>query len=72
VAIHILQEFLQQWDDQQKDRPLAERQNPEGVVNYLAYRHAERYRLMVTFQEAWLNFIRPEFRRDLAMAVSVL
>ncbi|HEX7974404.1 MAG TPA: CHAD domain-containing protein, partial [Anaerolineales bacterium] len=72
VATQILQDFLQQWDRQQMDRPLAERQNPEGVVNYLAYRHAERYRLMVSFQQAWASFIRPEFRRDLAQAVSVL
>jgi CHAD domain-containing protein len=72
VATGILKEFLSHWDTRQTELPLSDRQNPEPIVAYLAYRHAERYRLMATFHEAWADFDRPEFRRNLALAVSVL
>jgi CHAD domain-containing protein len=72
VATQILKEFLEDWETSQADLPMTERRNPEPIVNYLAARHAERYRLMVTFQEVWAHFNRPEFRRSLALAVSEL
>ncbi|MEW5867670.1 MAG: CHAD domain-containing protein [Chloroflexota bacterium] len=72
VAADLLREFLDEWEPRQADLPIHERQNLEGVVNYLASRHAERHRLMVTFQSAWKRFMRPAFRRNLASAVSVL
>jgi hypothetical protein len=42
------------------------------VVAYLASKHAERYFLTTTFQEAWAKFDTPEMRADLAAAVAVL
>jgi CHAD domain-containing protein len=72
VATQILSQFLTDWDPRQAGLPIGERKNPEPVVAYLAYQHAERYRLMTTFGEAWACFDRPEFRRNLALAVSVL
>jgi CHAD domain-containing protein len=72
VATHILSNFLAAWDAQQASLPLAERQNPESVVAYLAYRHAERHRLLTTFHDMWQRFERQEFRKNLALAVSVL
>lgn len=73
VATQILSEFLSGWDTRQGALPVGIRQNPEPVVAYLAYQHAERFRLMTTFfDEAWACFDRPEFRRNLALAVSVL
>jgi CHAD domain-containing protein len=72
VATGILNDFLAHWDTRQTEFPLSKRQNPEPIVAYLAYRHAERYRLMATFHQAWASFERPEFRRNLALAVSVL
>jgi CHAD domain-containing protein len=72
VATMILSQFLTDWDPRQASLPIGERKNPEPVVAYLAYQHAERYRLMTTFGEAWACFDRPEFRRNLALAVSVL
>ena len=72
VATRMLKTFLEEWDGAQAGLPVSQRQNPEGIVNYLAARHAERYRLMVSFPEAWEYFNRPEFRRSLALAVSVL
>jgi CHAD domain-containing protein len=72
VATGILREFLDNWDARQSERLLDERQNPEAIFAYLTARHAERYRLIVTFGELWAYFNREEFRRNLAMAVSVL
>ncbi len=72
VATHILTDFLAGWEAQQAQLPITERQNPQAVVAYLAARHDERHRLMVTFREAWERFNRPEFRQNLASAVSVL
>ena len=72
VAFQILREFLDEWDDRQAGLPVEQRQNPEPVVAYLAAKHAERHRLMVTFRKAWQRFDRPELRAKLASAVSVL
>ena len=72
VATHTLNDFLAAWDARQAALPLAERQNPESVVAYLAYRHAERHRLITTFHDMWQRFERQEFRTNLALAVSVL
>jgi CHAD domain-containing protein len=72
VATNILRGFLDGWDARQAGLPVSERQNPEAIVGYLAARHAERHRLMVTFQKAWEFFLRLEFRQNLALAISVL
>jgi CHAD domain-containing protein len=72
VATHILTDFLANWEAQQAQLPIAERQNPQAIVAYLAARHDERHRLMLTFREAWEHFNQPEFRQALASAVSVL
>ena len=72
VACQILREFIESWEERQIDLPLQERKNPEPVVAYLAAKHAERHRLMITFPEAWVHFNRPELRKNLALAISVL
>jgi CHAD domain-containing protein/transposase-like protein len=72
VATHILTDFLASWEAQQAQLPITERQNLQAIVAYLAARHDERHRLMVTFQGAWEKFNRPELRQELALAVSVL
>jgi CHAD domain-containing protein len=72
VATQILTDFLANWEAQQTQLPISERQNPQAIVAYLAARHDERHRLMITFGEAWERFNRPEFRQNLASAVSVL
>jgi CHAD domain-containing protein len=72
VACKILGDFLTEWESKQMSLPLRERKNPEPVVEYLAAKHAERHTLMTSFPEAWNHFNRPEFRRNLALAVSVL
>ena len=72
VACRLLNEFLQNWEANQMSLPLSQRKSSEPVVAYLAYRHAERHRLMTTFPSAWQNFNRPELIKKLAQAVSVL
>jgi CHAD domain-containing protein len=72
VACQILSDFLDEWESRQQNIPLNERENPEPIVAYLAARHAERHHLMTTFGETWRHFERPEFRRNLALAVAFL
>ena len=72
VACSILRQFLDEWESRQVYRLISERENPEPVVAYLASKHAERYFLTTTFQDAWQGFDQPEMRAKLASAVAVL
>jgi len=72
VACQILRDFLDELEARQATIPVEDRDNPEPIVAYLAARHAERHRLMITFREVWEHFNRPEIRAQLADAVSVL
>jgi CHAD domain-containing protein len=72
VACQLVIDFMQEWDNNQLQRPITERQNPEPIATYLAYLHAERYRLTSTFPELWRKFNRAEFRQIIAQAVSTL
>jgi CHAD domain-containing protein len=72
VVCQIVRQFLTEWDTHQTALPLAERQNPQSIVNYLSYQSAELHRLITTFPQAWARFNRPEFRMNLALAVAAL
>lgn len=72
VAIRLLNEFLRDWDAIEVNVPLSQRRSVEGVVTYLAARHAEKHRLLTTFPEAWSRLNRTEVRRWLALAVATL
>jgi len=72
VATRILSAFLTEWDARQAALPLGERLNPEPVVAYLASRHAERHRLLTTFDAVWERFERQKFHKNLALAVAAL
>jgi CHAD domain-containing protein len=72
VACSILRDYLDNWEARQVHVPIVERENPEPVVAYLASKHAERYFLSITFQEAWQGYDQPEMRSKIASAVSVL
>ncbi len=72
VAIGLLNDFLQNWDAAQANVPLSQRRSVEGIVTYLAARHAEKHRLLTGFPEVWANFNRDEVRRWLALAVAAL
>jgi len=72
VACQLVRDFLKDWEKEQIGKPIPERLNPEPVVTYLAYLHAERYRLIISFPELWKKFCRPEFRQMIAQAISLL
>jgi len=72
VACQLVRGFLKKWEENQTRSPIQERINPEPIVTYLAYLHAERYKLMITFPELWQNFNRTEFRQNLAKTISML
>jgi len=72
VAIRLLNEFLRDWDATEVNVPLSQRRSVEGVVTYLAARHAEKHRLLTTFPETWARLNRVEVRRWLALAVAAL
>jgi CHAD domain-containing protein len=72
VACQLVRGFLKEWDEEQIQKPIPERVNPEPIVIYLAYVHSERYRLIRSFPELWKKFSRPEFRQNIAQAISLL
>lgn len=72
VACGLVTEFLRDWEGTQLTKSLVDRQNPEQIVNYLAYLHAERHQLLVSLPEAWGRFNQPEFRINLAKTISTL
>jgi CHAD domain-containing protein len=72
VACQLVDRFLKTWEEEQLTKPISDRQNPEPIVSYLAYLNAERYRLLCSFPELWAKFNRPEFRHNIAQAISQL
>ncbi len=70
VACKIISRFLAEWEETRRALPLSGRDNPQPVAAYLAYRRAERHRLMTTFPAAWAQFHSPDFKRALALAVA--
>jgi CHAD domain-containing protein len=72
VACQLVRGFLKKWDEEQIHKPIPERLNPAPIVIYLAYLHSQRYRLIATFPELWRKFNRPDFRQNIAQAISLL
>jgi CHAD domain-containing protein len=72
VAGHSLQQFIAGYEDSQVGVQISERRSIDRVIQYMAYRSAEKYRLMVDFPHRWEYFNREEVRRDLALSVAAL
>jgi CHAD domain-containing protein len=72
VASTILQDFLLEWENHQLHLPLSERQSPVQIIDYLNIQINKRHHLVTTFPEVWEHFNRPEFRKNLARAISIL
>lgn len=72
VACDLVKTFLSDWEQDQQEKLILERQNPKQIVTYLAYLYAERYRLTSSFPKLWSKFSRSEFRQMIAQAISVL
>ncbi len=72
VACLIVQEFLERRQGQKQTSLEVERLDDETIRAYLNFRYNERERLFSSFPEVWEKFVNAEFRRNLALAVSVL
>lgn len=72
VAAEILSELLADWIKNRPDQPQAEQRSSAPIAAYLQAKLEERQHLLETFPQAWASFNRPELRRDLALAISVL
>ena len=68
VACSLLVAFLEGWARAAQ----RERINVSGVTRYLVAKQTDLRELIESFPEAWQHFNRPEVRRKLALAVSVL
>ncbi|MCK4300380.1 MAG: CHAD domain-containing protein, partial [Planctomycetes bacterium] len=68
VACSLLVAFLEGWARAAQ----RERINVSGVTRYLVAKQTDLRELIESFPEAWQHFNRPEVRRNLALAVSVL
>jgi CHAD domain-containing protein len=68
VACSLLVAFLDKWAKAEQ----RERINVSGVTRYLVAKQNDLRELIESFPEVWQNFNRPEVRRQLALAVSVL
>jgi CHAD domain-containing protein len=72
VACQLVMDFMREWDENQQQKPISVRMNPEPIATYLAYLYTERYQLTSSFPELWRKFNRTEFRQVIAQAVSSL
>jgi CHAD domain-containing protein len=73
VATQIVGDFIAGSEQDTQAAPISERESLEEVVSYLAFRHAERHRLVTTFRETWsANFDQKRFRRRVAQSVALL
>jgi CHAD domain-containing protein len=75
--IKALQDHLGQLNDAETAAVffrdlLAEQPNSDQLATYLEARQKEREALLAAFPQAWTRFNRPELRRNLALAISVI
>jgi CHAD domain-containing protein len=72
VAALEVRSFLDDWQADQNELPVAERANPAPILTYLSHLHAVVHDLSVSFPQTWEHFNRPELRRNFAAAISEL
>lgn len=72
VATEMLSELLADWIKSRPDQSQVEQLSSAPVAAYLQAKLEERHHLLETFPQTWARFNRPELRRDLALAISVL
>jgi len=72
VAAQILRQFITEHTAKGEKLTTQDQQGLEAIALYLSSRLEELDRLKATFPETWELFNNPQFRRDLARAISVL
>jgi CHAD domain-containing protein len=72
IALGLLTEFMQERDGTATVDSTPQHRDTDAVIPYYQAREREKHRLLSTFPEAWERFNRPEVRRWLALAISIL
>jgi CHAD domain-containing protein len=72
LAGELLSGLMTKFEAHHRSLPLGVRPELDGITAYLATLNNQRRQRTDTFPQAWTHFIRPEFRRALALAVSEL
>lgn len=72
LSCELLKLILEKFEREAKSLPLAVRPDLGGVRAYLDFLNDRRLQLTATFPSAWEHFVRPEFRQNLALAISEL
>jgi len=72
LACDLLSGLLSALETRHQSLPLGLRPDLGGILAYLASLHSLRREKAETFPQAWANFTRPEFRHNLALALSEL
>jgi CHAD domain-containing protein len=68
VACQLLIGFLDQWSGRERRDQI----RIGGVTRYLVTKQGDLRSLVNSFPDVWQNFIRPELRKKLALAISIL
>jgi CHAD domain-containing protein len=72
VICELLRTFLKNLPKQQYLLPVYQQRDNSGIMVYLSHSYAERQLLIAQFPERWKWFMREEFRKNLASAISIL
>ena len=72
LACDLLSGLLADFESRYQDLPLGVRPDLGGILSYLSSLHSLRRQMAASFPQAWENFTRPEFRQNLALALSEL
>jgi CHAD domain-containing protein len=72
LACDLLSGLLADLESRYQSLPLGVRPDLGGILAYLSSLHSQRRQMAETFPQAWAHFTRPEFRQNLALALSEL
>ncbi len=70
LSCELLATLLNHLENQSQSLPIGVRPDLSGIIAYLASLHQLRREKAATFPAAWAHFTRPEFRRNLALALA--
>ncbi|PKN92711.1 MAG: hypothetical protein CVU44_13715 [Chloroflexi bacterium HGW-Chloroflexi-6] len=72
LAGELLSGLMAEFKTQHRSLPIGVRPELDGITAYLATLNNQHRQQTDTFPQAWAHFIRPEFRQNLALAISEL
>jgi CHAD domain-containing protein len=72
LSCDLLTAQLARLENESQSLPIGVRPDLGGIIAYLASLHKTRRELAESFPAAWAHFTRPEFRRNLGLALAEL